>query len=124
MTQNLSYNDVMRLVDQGYHVYEIWKEPIYVGTNYGRRSGRDVYTDPVLQVQAFSDTNRLPLKVGKRFPPHSKIKTSANRWRWTAGDSVEMMLTVFGLAGYEIVRAEPHIGPFGSRYTLYFVAGK
>lgn len=125
---NLSYPELTSLMDKGHNIYEIWKDVVYVRTNYSRtKRGGDYYTDPVLQVQAFSDTNHLPLKVTKQFPPIKKLKTSPHhRWSWGAGYSassdIRTLLTTFKSAGYPVVRIEELRNPFGSTYSLYFVA--
>ena len=116
----------MKLWDKGVSVYEIFKSPIYVGTKHGRGGG-DYFTDPVLQVQSIQ-TNKLPLKVTKRFPPIKKLKTDGEVHRWSYGagygesGDINELLTVFKQAGYPIVRTEQLRNQFGRPYTLYFVA--
>lgn len=123
----LSYQEIVNLIDKGHNVYEIWKAPIYTTTQYGKGGG-DYYTDPVLQVQAMSDTNKLPLKVTQRFAPIKKLKTSngIHRWSYGAGYSessdIDTLLMVFKISGYPVVRTEEHTNNFGRPYILYLVA--
>jgi hypothetical protein len=122
----LSFSEVMALIDKGHQAYEIWKSPIYVGTRNGKGGG-DYYSDPVLQIQSFSDTSRLPLKVTKMFAPIKKLKTnnSIHRWSYGAGYSassdIQTLLEVFKQAGYPVVRVEPHKDNFGNTYQLFLV---
>jgi len=119
---NLTHRELSGLMDKGHTIYEIWKAPMPV------HSGSDYYTDPVLQIQAYSDTNRLPLKVTKKFAPIKKLKANPgiHRWSYGAGYSessdIEMLLTIFKMAGYPVVMTEEHKSPFGGHYTLYYVA--
>jgi hypothetical protein len=124
---NLTYGELMSLSDKGHKIYEIWKDPIYVRTQHGKNGG-DYYTDPVLQVQSFGDTLKLPPQVVKRFPPIKKLKVGSgiNRWSYGAGYSessdIEMLLIVFKQAGYSVVRIEVKIDSSGKPYKLYYVA--
>lgn len=127
---NLTYQELMHLTDKGHNIYVIWKDVIYSHTKHGKGGG-DYYTDPVLQVQSFSDTNKLPLKVTQRFAPIKKLKTDnadngVHRWSYGAGYSessdTSTLLQVFHSAGYPVVRTESVRNPFGNIYTVYFVA--
>lgn len=124
---NISYQELMYLTDKGHNIYEIWKDVIYVHTKYGKDGG-DYYTDPVLQVQAYSDTNKLPVSVTKRFPPIKKLKISPDIHRWSYGagysesSDIATLLNTFEIAGYPVVRTEEKTNPFGRTYLLYYVA--
>ncbi len=122
---NLSAQELINLMDKGHNIYEIWKDPIYVGTKHGK--GGDYYTDPVLQVQSFSDTNKLPTGVTKRFSPIKKLKMSGDIHRWSYGagyaesSDISTLLEVFRISGYPVVRVEKKTNQFGRSYLLYYV---
>lgn len=124
---NLSYPELQNLMDKRHNIYEIFKSPIYSHTEHGKGGG-DYFSDPVLQVQSFSDTNKLPLKVTQRFTPVKKLKTDngVHRWSYGAGYSessdIGTLLEVFKIAGYPVVRTEQLRNYFGNPYTVYFVA--
>ena len=84
--------------------------------------GSEKYGDMQVHVSAWN-SNRLPRKVSKRAKPFGK-KKGYPIWYYLPGTSIEIILTLFEQAGYEVIQTEPGRTALGEKITRYIVAKK
>lgn len=84
---------------------------------------REVYGDKQVHVLGVN-TYRMPKLVMQRAKPFGKDKETTAKWFYTPNTSIEIILTVFKQAGYEVVETRDGTDQFNDKVTVYMVAKK